>query len=128
MKEPTGQTSSSAERESQPARLDDRRAQEIEENTLGPGDQRRVDEYLESVREVEQRIQRAESASRDNPLPDVDRPSGVPAAYADHARLMFDLQLLALQGNVTRVTTFQMARETSNRTYPRSACPMLIIH
>ena len=56
--------------------------------------------------------------SRDNPLPDLDRPAGVPAAYADHARLMFDLQLLAFQGDVTRVITFQLARETSNRTYP----------
>ncbi len=61
--------------------------------------------------------------SAENPLPDVDRPNGVPAAYADHARLMFDLQLLALQGNVTRVTTFQMARETSNRTYPEIGVP-----
>ena len=92
-------------------------------NTLGPADQRRVDEYLHAVREVEQRIEMAESASRDNPSPDVDRPSGVPAAYADHARLMFDLQLLALQGNVTRVTTFQMAREASTRTYPEIGVP-----
>lgn len=91
--------------------------------TLGPGDRQRVDQYLDSVREVEQRIQRAEASSADNPLPDVDRPSGVPAAYADHARLMFDLQLLALQGNVTRVATFQLARETSNRTYPEIGVP-----
>ena len=54
----------------------------------------------------------------DNPLPDLDRPVGVPASYADHARLMFDLQVLALQGDVTRVITFQLARETSKRTYP----------
>lgn len=87
-------------------------------NTLGPSDRRRVDEYLHSVRDVERRIQRAEAAAAENPLPDVDRPTGVPAAYADHARLMFDLQLLALQGNITRVITFQLARETSNRTYP----------
>ena len=87
-------------------------------NTLGPGDRRTVDEYLSAVRDVERRIQRAEAAATENPLPDVDRPTGVPAAYADHARLMFDLQLLALQGNITRVTTFQLARETSNRTYP----------
>ena len=56
-------------------------------------------------------------------LPDLDRPMGVPAAYADHARLMFDLQLLALQGDVTRVVTFQLARETSNRTYPEIGVP-----
>jgi len=48
----------------------------------------------------------------------LDRPMGVPVAYADHAKLMFDLQVLALQGDVTRVTTFQLARETSTRTYP----------
>jgi hypothetical protein len=85
---------------------------------LGPRDRARVGRYLESVREVERRIQKAESKTKDNPLPDLDRPVGVPAAYADHARLMFDLQVLALQGDVTRVITFQLARETSNRTYP----------
>lgn len=88
------------------------------QKTLGPADRQRVEQYLTSVRDVEQRIQRAEAASRDNPLPDRDRPTGVPASYADHARLMFDLQLLALQGDITRVVTFQLARETSNRTYP----------
>src|SRR5947207_13676718 len=85
---------------------------------LGPADRAKVNLYLESVRDVERRIQKAERDVADNPLPDLDRPVGVPAAYADHARLMFDLQLLALQGDVTRVITFQLARETSNRTYP----------
>jgi hypothetical protein len=84
---------------------------------VGPADRRRIDEYVASVRDVELRIQRAESASRENPLPDLDRPVGVPERYADHARLMFDLQKLALQGNITRVVTFQMSRETSNRVY-----------
>lgn len=84
---------------------------------LGPSDRRRINEYLDSVRDVERRIKRAEAAAADNPLPDVDRPTGVPAEYSEHARLMFDLQVLALQGDVTRVTTFQLARETSNRTY-----------
>lgn len=87
------------------------------QNTLGPADRQRVNQYLESVRDVERRIQKAETAAGDSPLPDVDRPTGVPAAYADHARLMFDLQALALQGDITRVITFQLARETSNRTY-----------
>ena len=85
---------------------------------MGPTDRAKVSEYLDSVRELERRIRQAEAKTRDNPLPDLDRPTGVPAAYADHARLMFDLQLLALQGDVTRVITFQLARETSNRTYP----------
>jgi hypothetical protein len=84
---------------------------------LGPADRRRVDQYLDSVREVERRIQKSESDATDNPLPDLDRPAGVPPSYAEHARLMFDLQVLALQGDVTRVITFQLARETSNRTY-----------
>ena len=85
---------------------------------LGPGNRTKVSQYLDTVREVERRIQKAEAETEDNRLPDLDRPLGVPATYADHARLMFDLQVLALQGDVTRVITFQLARETSNRTYP----------
>ena len=85
---------------------------------LGPGDRTKVSQYLDTVREVERRIQKAEAATADSHLPDLDRPLGVPAAYADHARLMFDLQVLALQGDVTRVITFQLARETSTRSYP----------
>ncbi|MEW6161014.1 MAG: DUF1552 domain-containing protein [Verrucomicrobiota bacterium] len=85
---------------------------------LGPGDRAKVSEYLDSVRDVERRIQKAETDAVDNPLPDLDRPVGVPASYAEHARLMFDLQVLAFQGDVTRIITFQLARETSNRTYP----------
>ncbi|WP_395144300.1 DUF1552 domain-containing protein [Armatimonas sp.] len=90
---------------------------------LGPADRARVSGYLESIREVELRIQRAEGDVKQNALPDLDRPVGVPAAYADHARLMFDLQVLALQGDITRVVTFQLARETSNRTYPEIGVP-----
>jgi len=90
---------------------------------LGASDRARVSEYLDSVREVERRIQKAESDTANHPLRDLDRPVGVPAAYADHARLMFDLQVLALQGDVTRVITFQLARETSNRTYPEIGVP-----
>ncbi len=90
---------------------------------LGPDDRAKVSHYLDSVRAVERRIQKAEADAADNPLPDLDRPVGVPAAYADHARLMFDLQVLALQGDVTRVITFQLARETSNRTYPEIGVP-----
>ncbi len=85
---------------------------------LGPQDRDRVNHYLESVREVERRIGKAEAAVAESALPDLERPSGVPASYAEHARLMFDLQVLAMQGDVTRVITFQLARETSNRTYP----------
>ncbi len=84
---------------------------------LGATDRTRVNEYLDTVREVERRIQKAEQLTREARLPDVDRPVGVPALYGDHARLMFDLQALALQGDVSRVITFQLAREASTRTY-----------
>ena len=87
---------------------------------LGPDDQNKVSQYLDTIREVERRIQRAEAQTADNVLPDLDRPLGVPASYADHARLMFDLQVLAMQGDVTRVITFQLAREASTRTYPEA--------
>lgn len=90
---------------------------------LGPGDRGRVGEYLDTVRAVEQRIEKAEREAREHPVRDLDRPVGVPAAYAEHARLLFDLQVLALQGDVTRVITFQLARETSNRTYPEIGVP-----
>lgn len=87
------------------------------QSELGPGDRTKVDQYLTSVREVERRIQIAEAGVADNPTPDMDRPLGVPGAYADHARLMFDLQVLALQSDMTRVITFQLAREGSTRSY-----------
>jgi hypothetical protein len=93
------------------------------QKNLGPGDRSKVSQYLDTVREVERRIQKAEAAAADSHLPDLDRPVGVPAAYGDHARLMFDLQVLALQGDVTRVITFQLARETSTRTYPEIGVP-----
>lgn len=93
------------------------------QKTLGPADQNTVSQYLTSIREVERRIQKAEVDAAENSLPDLDRPVGVPAAYADHARLMFDLQVLALQGDITRVISFQLARETSNRSYPEIGVP-----
>ena len=90
---------------------------------LGPADRVRVSQYLDTIREVERRIQRAEANAAANPVGDVERPLGVPDSYADHARLMFDLQFLAFQADVTRVITFQLARETSNRTYPEIGVP-----
>jgi len=87
-------------------------------STLAPEDRVKVDQYLDSIREIERRIQKAEADVADNRLPDLDRPTGVPVAYAAHAKLMFDLQVLAMQGDVTRVITFQLARETSSRIYP----------
>ncbi len=93
------------------------------ERSLGPADRAKVAGYLEAVREVERRIQKAEAQAGERPLPDLERPVGVPASYADHARLMFDLQVLGYQGDVTRVITFQLLRETSNRTYPEIGVP-----
>jgi len=90
---------------------------------VGIPDRVRVDQYLDSVREVERQIQRAEAGASDSLVIDVDRPVGVPAAYADHAKLMFDLQVLAFQADITRVISFQLSREQSNRTYPEIGVP-----
>ena len=92
-------------------------------NRVGPADKNRIDEFMSSIREVERRIQLAEANAKDNPLPDLDRPVGVPTSYGDHAKLMFDLQLLAFQGDITRVVSFQLAREASTRTYPEIGVP-----
>ena len=93
------------------------------QRTLGAGDRTRVDEYLDTVREVERRIQRAEQQTSLSTLPDLPRPASVPAAWEDHVKLMFDLQVLALQADLTRVITFQLARESSTRTYPQVGVP-----
>jgi hypothetical protein len=90
---------------------------------VGANDREKLNQYLDSVREVERRIQKATADAANNELPDLDRPLGVPASYADHARLMFDLQVLAMQADITRVITFQLARETSNRSYPELGVP-----
>ena len=89
---------------------------------LGPRDAGKLSEYLESVRDIERRIQRAEEqVSRE--LPAFDQPAGVPATFAEHARLMFDLQVLAYQSDLTRVITFMVGREFSSRTYPEIDAP-----
>jgi hypothetical protein len=84
---------------------------------VGTADNQRIEQYLESIRSVELRIEKGERSVADQPVIDTDRPLGVPESYAAHARLMFELQRLALQADVTRVITFQLARETSNRVY-----------
>lgn len=91
--------------------------------TLGPADQGKINQYVEAVRDVERRIQQAEAAAGENPLPDLDRPVGVPASYAEHARLMFDLQVLAMQADITRVITFQLAAKRATAAIPKSAFP-----
>jgi len=86
---------------------------------LGAPDRTKVNEYMDTVREVERRIQKAEQQTGESRIPDLERPASVPEDWAEHVRLMFDLQVLALQADVTRVITFQMAREASTRTYPQ---------
>ena len=93
------------------------------ERTLGAGDRTKVAEYLDTVREVERRIQRAEAQAEASPLPTLERLASVPESWEDHVKLMFDLQVLALQADMTRVVTFQLAREGSTRTYPQIGVP-----
>ncbi len=83
---------------------------------LGPNDRDRLSQYLEAIRDVERRIQMAEQQSS-REIPSVDRPVGIPATFAEQAKLMFDLQVLAYQTDLTRVITFMMGREQSNRTF-----------
>jgi hypothetical protein len=90
---------------------------------VGAPDRARLDQYLDSVREVEREIERAEKAAAENKMPEADRPIGVPAAFADHAKLMYDLQILAFQADITRVVSFQFTREHNNRTYPEIGVP-----
>jgi hypothetical protein len=87
-------------------------------NELGPDDRRKVDEYSESVRDVERRIQKAEE-QRDVDLPSLDQPQGVPPVFEDHLALMLDLQRLALQADLTRVISFMIGKEQSARPYPQ---------
>ena len=83
---------------------------------LGSTDRRKVDEYFNSVREIEQRIVRAEHQTR-AALPEMTPPDGVPDALTDHLRLMFDLLAIAFQTDSTRIATYMLANEGSNRTY-----------
>ena len=90
---------------------------------LGSSDRSRVDDYLDTIREVEQRIQRAERANAATPLPSLEQPSGVPESYDEHLKLLYDLLVLAYQADVTRVSCTQIAREQSGRTYPDIGVP-----
>jgi hypothetical protein len=90
---------------------------------LGAGDRSKLSEYLQSVREIEQRIQVAETHGADSPLELPERPTDIPEGYEEHAKLMFDLQVLAYQADITRVFSMLMAREGSPRTYPQIGVP-----
>lgn len=89
---------------------------------LGPSDNRKVDDYLTSIRDVERRIQKAEEQSAKE-APDVQKPDGVPVGFEAHVGLMYDLQLLAFQSDLTRVTTFMYGREQNGRPYPQIGVP-----
>ena len=84
---------------------------------LGPRDKTRLDEYLDNIREIEQRISRQEAHSSDNIA--MDAPQGIPESFEEHAALMFDLQLVAYRADITRVATYMLSREASQRTYPQ---------
>jgi hypothetical protein len=87
------------------------------QSRIGASDRRRIGEYVENVREIERRIQLSEKRSG-SVLGLPDEPVGVPDSYDEHVKLLFDLQVLAYQTDLTRVSTFMMAREVSQRTYP----------
>jgi len=88
-------------------------------STLGIGDRNKLDEYLDAVRDVEQRIQQSESRGAESLVELPDRPVDIPETFEEHAKLMFDLLTLAFQADVTRVFTLMMAREASPRAYPQ---------
>jgi hypothetical protein len=123
-----GQGSNAAERlarkEQDRSILDSFRQQANDlQKKLGARDQNTLTDYLESVREIERRIQRTgiEQSHPDVTLPAA--PAGIPYSYEDHIKLMYDLLVLAFQSNVSRVITFMVAREISNRTYPQVGVP-----
>jgi hypothetical protein len=89
---------------------------------LGHADNRKMNDYLASLRDVERRIQKAEEQSSKS-LPDVAQPAGIPEKFDDHVRLLYDLQLLAYQADLTRVITFMYGREQTGRPYPQIGVP-----
>ena len=90
--------------------------------TLGASDRRKMDEYLTAVREIEQRIQRAEQEHRTLNIT-MEKPSGVPALFSEYVHLMYDLQVIAFQADLTRVATLVIGREGSGRVYPEIGVP-----
>jgi hypothetical protein len=97
------------------------RVRELQQS-LGPSDTRKMSDYLESLRDVERRIQKAEEQSTKE-IPDVHKPAGVPDGFQPHVELLYDLQLLAYQSDLTRVITFMYGREQTGRPYPQIGIP-----
>jgi hypothetical protein len=90
---------------------------------LGARDKNKLDEYLEAIRDIERRIQKAEEQSATMKIPVMERPVGIPETFEEHAKLMSDLMVIAFQTDMTRVVTFMMAREGSNRSYREIGVP-----
>lgn len=90
---------------------------------LGPGDRATIGGYLDAVRDVEQRIQKAEKHSETTPLPSTSQPMGIPESFPEHCDLMTDLMFLAYQSDATRVITFQTSREQGGRQFPHIGVP-----
>lgn len=93
------------------------------QTTLGSTDKATLDEYLDNIREIERRIERAAASTSDPSLQVPETPAGIPFSYDEHVALMFDLLAVAYQANISKVFTFMMAREVSNRTYPQVGVP-----
>jgi Protein of unknown function (DUF1552) len=92
------------------------------ERGLGPRDRGKLGEYLEAVRDIERRIQKAEEQSG-REAPTIEHPAGVPATYSEHVKLMYDLYVLAYQADLTRVVTFMTGHEFSGQTFPEAGVP-----
>src|SRR5206468_5123473 len=90
---------------------------------LGKRDQRKLDEYFASVREIEQRVERAEQVARQTRLAGVKEPTATPADYREQMHLMADMMALAFQTDLTRISTFMLANEGSNRSYQLIGVP-----
>jgi hypothetical protein len=90
---------------------------------VGVADKRKLDEYFDSVRDIERRIQLAETQNVETQLPLMEKPSSIPQDYAEYAKLMMDLMVVAWQSDMTRVASFMLGREGSNRAYPEIGIP-----
>jgi hypothetical protein len=99
--------------------MDDAKTMKV---SLGPTDNRKLDEYLDGIREIERRIEQAEKEGN-QVAPSMEHPDGVPVEFADHVKLMFDLMAAAFQTDSTRVATFMIGREGSTRTYREIGIP-----
>jgi hypothetical protein len=87
------------------------------ESKIGMSDRHKLSEYLEAIRDIERRIQKAEQQNAQIQLPAMERPSSIPEEFEDHAKLMMDLQVIAFQTDMTRVITFMLGKAGSNRPY-----------